>query len=215
MDQDALVHVSSHPAQGDLRRLYDWVQPPAVIPVHGTPRDLTANAAIARACHVPRVYVVKNGDLCRLASEGPVVVASVENGRLTLQEDGRLSTVPPSLLWETRKSTLMWDCRAPINHALRTSQKCLHWRSWWPTRRWNRRVDCTAPAQNRRLRPRWMVPRPNFFRMASSVSPRRSSSASGHAFFTSNRSCCTHESASQPERPRPCSLTGLPSQRSA
>jgi ribonuclease J len=93
-DADAHVHVSGHPAADDLRRLYDWVQPPAVIPVHGTPRHLEANAAIAADCHVPRVSVVANGDLCRLDADGPQRVGRVHSGRLALAADGGLVPVP-------------------------------------------------------------------------------------------------------------------------
>jgi ribonuclease J len=101
-DRDAPVHVSGHPAQEDLSRLYNWVQPSAVIPVHGTPRHLAANAAIAQACHVPAVRVVQNGDLCRLGRQGPQLLGRIETGRLTLQPDGRLAKVPQALLQEMR-----------------------------------------------------------------------------------------------------------------
>jgi len=102
-DHDAPVHVSGHPAEDDLRKLYEWVRPPAVIPVHGTPRHLAANAAIAESCHVPRTRVVRNGDLCRLTREGPELVGSVPTGRLTLDADGRLAPVPPGLLRRMRE----------------------------------------------------------------------------------------------------------------
>jgi ribonuclease J len=101
-DRDAHVHVSGHPAQGDLRRLYQWVQPPAVIPVHGTPRHLAANAEIARACHVPEVAVASNGDLYRLGSLGPERLGRTATGRLTLQPDGGLQPVPAELLAQMR-----------------------------------------------------------------------------------------------------------------
>jgi ribonuclease J len=93
-DADAHIHVSGHPAADDLRRLYGWVQPPAVIPVHGTPRHLVANAAIAAECHVPRVRVVENGDLCRLGPQGPELLRRVATGRLTVAADGRLAPLP-------------------------------------------------------------------------------------------------------------------------
>lgn len=95
-DTDAHIHVSGHPAADDLRRLYGWVQPPAVIPVHGTPRHLAANAAIASACHVPRVRIVGNGDLCRLDAGGPEVLSTVPTGRLSVRPDGGLEPVPPA-----------------------------------------------------------------------------------------------------------------------
>lgn len=103
-DADAMVHVSGHPAADDLRRLYEEVQPPSVIPVHGTPRHLAANAAIARDCHVPRVEIVRNGDLCRLDPAGPQVIGQVETGRLTLMDGGRLEAVAPGLLREMREA---------------------------------------------------------------------------------------------------------------
>ena len=101
-DADAHVHVSGHPAAADLGRLYDWVQPPAVVPTHGTPRHLRANADIALGCHVPRVAVVENGDICRLAPDGPRVLGQVPTGRLGLGVDGRLEPVPPAVLAEMR-----------------------------------------------------------------------------------------------------------------
>ncbi len=101
-DADAHVHVSGHPAAGDLKRLYDWVQPPAVVPTHGTPRHLRANADIARGCHVPRVAVIENGQVCRLRGDGPRVLGQIPTGRLTLDTDGRLTPVPPSVLADMR-----------------------------------------------------------------------------------------------------------------
>jgi ribonuclease J len=105
-DADARVHVSGHPAQEDLRRIYGWVQPPLVIPVHGTPRHLRANAEIAAACHVPRVAIVGNGDLCRLTPEGATLVDRIEHGRLWVADDGRLEPVPTSALERMRAAAV-------------------------------------------------------------------------------------------------------------
>ena len=101
-DADARVHCSGHPAREDLRRLYGWVQPPLVIPVHGTPRHLAANAEIAAGCHVPRVQVIGNGDLLSLTREGVRPLDRVETGRLSAAADGRLRAVAPDLLAEMR-----------------------------------------------------------------------------------------------------------------
>jgi ribonuclease J len=103
-DADAHVHVSGHPAVDDLKRLYDWVQPPVVVPTHGTPRHLRANADIALDCHVPRVAVIANGDLCRLSRQGPEVLGRVPTGRLFLDADGRLHPVPSPVLAEMRSA---------------------------------------------------------------------------------------------------------------
>lgn len=91
-DHDHLVHVSGHPAREELEQLYRWVQPPVAIPVHGTPRHLAANAAIARGCGVPRQLEVRNGDVCRLtrtgAAAGAEIVGQVATGRLAAREHG-------------------------------------------------------------------------------------------------------------------------------
>lgn len=97
-DAQAHVHVSGHPAADDLRRLYEWVQPPALIPVHGTPRHLAANAAIASACGVPQVAVIDNGELWQLNGAAPQRLARVPTGRLCAGADGALEAVPAPVL---------------------------------------------------------------------------------------------------------------------
>jgi ribonuclease J len=97
-DTDAHVHVSGHPAVDDLKRLYDWVQPPAVVPTHGTPRHLRANAEVALGCHVPRVAVIANGDVCRLTAQGPEVLGRIPTGRVSPDADGQLQPLPASVL---------------------------------------------------------------------------------------------------------------------
>ncbi len=100
-DNDATIHVSGHPAQDDLRQLYDWVRPACVVPVHGTPRHLAANADIATQCGVAEVRVIENGELCRfgrLASP----VQYVGSGRLVVGRDGALQVVPADVLQRMR-----------------------------------------------------------------------------------------------------------------
>jgi len=83
-DADHFVHVSGHPARDELVQMYQWVRPRLAIPVHGEPRHLTAHAALAAECQVPRTIVAANGDLIRLAPGEPDVVAQVPAGRLAL-----------------------------------------------------------------------------------------------------------------------------------
>ncbi len=60
---NALVHVSGHSAAGELTYCYNLVQPRNVLPVHGEPRHLRANASLAIATGVPaeRVLVAEDG----------------------------------------------------------------------------------------------------------------------------------------------------------
>jgi ribonuclease J len=99
---EAPIHVSGHPAQDDLRQLYDWIRPRSVIPVHGTPRHLEANARLATACGAGAVHVPRNGEICRLDPACPRVVGEVANGRLALTASGELEPVPADILARMR-----------------------------------------------------------------------------------------------------------------
>lgn len=103
-DHDEYVHVSGHPAQNDLQRYYEWVQPAILIPIHGTPRHLTANASIAKICNVPETPVFKNGNICSLSERGARVVGSIPTGRLYVSPDGRLLKVPEDQLNKMRQA---------------------------------------------------------------------------------------------------------------
>ncbi|MFX8926199.1 MBL fold metallo-hydrolase RNA specificity domain-containing protein, partial [Acinetobacter baumannii] len=50
---DALVHVSGHPAQGELVRLYQWLRPRIAVPIHGEERHQREHARLAEQCQVP------------------------------------------------------------------------------------------------------------------------------------------------------------------
>ena len=87
-DTDALVHVSGHPRQGELKRMYDWVRPKVLIPVHGEAAHLVGQGAFALANGVANVVQARNGDIVRLAPGEPGVVGKVPFGRVF--KDGRL-----------------------------------------------------------------------------------------------------------------------------
>ena len=85
---DALVHSSGHPRQGELRELYAWLKPAALIPMHGEPRHLRAHANFARDCGIRDVLIPRDGHIFKLAP-GPLRdVDEAPFGRLHV--DGRL-----------------------------------------------------------------------------------------------------------------------------
>lgn len=85
---DALVHSSGHPRQGELKQFYGWLRPAALIPMHGEPRHLRAHAAFARTCGIPEVLIPLDGHIARLCP-GPLRnVDETHFGRLHV--DGRL-----------------------------------------------------------------------------------------------------------------------------
>lgn len=101
-DADAQVHVSGHPARDDLRELYGWLAPGTVIPIHGTPRHLKANAELATTCGVGATHVPDNGELCRLTGDGVDVLGRVASGRLYVDANGGLAALPAETLARMR-----------------------------------------------------------------------------------------------------------------
>jgi ribonuclease J len=86
-ERQAHVHVSGHPGRPELIEMYDWVRPQIVVPVHGEPRHLAEQARLALSHGVPHAVVQKNGDVIRLAPDGPKKLDEVRVGRLVLDGD--------------------------------------------------------------------------------------------------------------------------------
>ena len=85
---EALVHSSGHPRQDELKALYEWLRPKALIPMHGEPRHLRAHAIFARKHGIKDVAIPRDGHIIRLAP-GPLShVDEAHFGRLHV--DGRL-----------------------------------------------------------------------------------------------------------------------------
>lgn len=86
-DRQAPVHVSGHPGRPELAAMYDWIRPEIIVPVHGEMRHMMEQARFARARGVPHGIVQKNGDLVRLAPNGPEKLGEERVGRLVLDGD--------------------------------------------------------------------------------------------------------------------------------
>jgi ribonuclease J len=87
-DHDALVHVSGHPRRGELKRMYEWVRPRILVPVHGEAAHLVAQGSLAAMSGIPHVAQVRNGDMLKLAPGDPEIVDQVAFGRI--YKDGSL-----------------------------------------------------------------------------------------------------------------------------
>lgn len=86
-DEDALVHVSGHPRRDELRRMYDWIRPRVVVPMHGEARHIKAQAELARSLGINEVFPLTDGEIVRLAPEAGII-DDAPVGRLF--RDGRL-----------------------------------------------------------------------------------------------------------------------------
>ncbi|WP_029624780.1 ribonuclease J [Sphingomonas sp. KC8] len=86
-DRQAHVHVSGHPGRPELELMYKWIRPDIILPVHGEMRHMAEQARFAASCGVPRGIVQQNGQVLRLAPNGPALVGHERVGRLILDGD--------------------------------------------------------------------------------------------------------------------------------
>ncbi|MBY0531202.1 MAG: ribonuclease J [Xanthobacteraceae bacterium] len=81
-DRTELVHVSGHPRRGELKKMYEWLKPDLVIPVHGEALHLHENAVLAREAGIGEVVSCTNGDIVRLTPGPAGVIDQFQSGRL-------------------------------------------------------------------------------------------------------------------------------------
>jgi ribonuclease J len=86
-ERQAHVHVSGHPARPELASMYGWLKPQMVIPVHGESRHLHEHRRFALEQGVPQSLVQENGEVIRLAPNGPAKLGDERVGRLVLDGD--------------------------------------------------------------------------------------------------------------------------------
>ena len=90
-ERQAHVHVSGHPARPELAAMYHWIRPEILIPVHGEARHLHEHRRFALEQGVPKALAQENGEVIRLAPDGPRKVGHEQVGRLILDGDVILS----------------------------------------------------------------------------------------------------------------------------
>ena len=86
-EKQAHVHVSGHPGRPELKSMYEWIRPEALLPVHGEMRHLKEQARFGLANGIPRALVQTDGDIVRLAPNGPEKIGNAPVGRLVLDGD--------------------------------------------------------------------------------------------------------------------------------
>ncbi|MGV6904819.1 MULTISPECIES: ribonuclease J [unclassified Brucella] len=87
-DEDALVHVSGHPRRSELRRMYSWVRPQILVPVHGKAAHLVAQGSLGAMEGIEQIAQVRDGDMLRLAPGKAEIIDEAPVGRL--YKDGKL-----------------------------------------------------------------------------------------------------------------------------
>lgn len=86
-ERQAFVHVSGHPGRPELKAMYQWIRPEILVPVHGEHRHLAEHARFATALGVPQSIVQVNGEIIRLAPDGPARIGHAPVAELALDGD--------------------------------------------------------------------------------------------------------------------------------
>jgi ribonuclease J len=103
-EEIALVHVSGHAYQEELRTMLSLIRPRHVMPIHGEYRMLAAHAQLARDAGVPdsRIVLAENGSVVELARGGVRVVDQVEAG-VTFVDGLRVGDIKDVALRDRRR----------------------------------------------------------------------------------------------------------------
>jgi ribonuclease J len=87
-EENSMIHVSGHPAREDLKKMYNWIKPKILIPVHGEQRHMAEHVNFAKEMGVKFPIKVSNGEIIRLSPGEPKVIDKVTWGRVYL--DGKV-----------------------------------------------------------------------------------------------------------------------------
>jgi len=102
-EENEFVHVSGHPNQEDLKDMYNWVKPKAIIPVHGEHRHMMEHINFAKEMQVPYPVQIENGDIVQIyPGNEPHVVDKAPVGRMYV--DGNISISEDSQSIKERKN---------------------------------------------------------------------------------------------------------------
>tara|TARA_Y100000590_G_scaffold67668_1_gene73538 strand:+ start:4838 stop:6496 length:1659 start_codon:yes stop_codon:yes gene_type:complete len=102
-EENEFVHVSGHPNREDLKDMYNWVKPNAVIPVHGEHRHMIEHINFAKEMQVPYPIQVENGDIVKIfPGKKPELYDKAPSGRLYV--DGNIAVEEDSKSIKERKN---------------------------------------------------------------------------------------------------------------
>jgi Predicted hydrolase of the metallo-beta-lactamase superfamily len=102
-EETEFVHVSGHPNREDLKDMYNWVKPKAVIPVHGEHRHMIEHINFAKEMQVPYPIQVENGDIVKIyPGAKPEIYDKAPSGRLYV--DGNIPVEEDSKSIKERKN---------------------------------------------------------------------------------------------------------------
>ena len=96
-EKDRDIHVSGHPNQDELARMYEWARPKIAIPVHGERRHLLRHAEFAKTFGAKYSRPGRNGEMLLLSPKGAEVVDIAPSGRLYLDGTAIVSSTDDAM----------------------------------------------------------------------------------------------------------------------
>ena len=82
------IHASGHPSADELSKLYEWVKPTLLIPVHGETHHMESQSKLAKQSGIRHQLCGKNGDLFRIAPSTSIQRDAVQCARLGVGRKG-------------------------------------------------------------------------------------------------------------------------------
>ena len=78
------IHVSGHPSQEELQKMYDWIRPNQLIPIHGEYFHLKEHAKFAKSSGIKTTLLVENGDIVKIERDNPTKLSEIKVNRKIL-----------------------------------------------------------------------------------------------------------------------------------
>ncbi|MGF1456080.1 MAG: ribonuclease J [Alphaproteobacteria bacterium] len=100
-ERDHFVHVSGHPCRDELAKMYEWVRPRNVVPMHGETRHLLEHVDFATQHGADHAVMAVNGTVVRLAPGRAEIIGEIPQGKLLL--DGKVLVPEDAPAVKTRR----------------------------------------------------------------------------------------------------------------
>jgi len=83
-DDENFTHVSGHPYQDELKKMYGWIKPKNLIAVHGERAHLMKHVMFAKQSGVPNGHAPQNGEVLDISRGNLDLIKNVKTGRWAL-----------------------------------------------------------------------------------------------------------------------------------
>ncbi len=99
-ERNSKVHVSGHPSKSELKKMYEWISPKLLIPVHGEYRHLQEHVKFSKKCGIKNQILIENGDLVKLNKDSDHKVLDKVNSGKTVLKGNKVISIDDKFLRE-------------------------------------------------------------------------------------------------------------------